>query len=88
MTSAQNFNRIPRILEPFVLSAVGEALLNQNQQNPRDITHLRLRGDVMPLSNNTSVTSSLARSCYINSHKLLVVYVPVACSLPWSREEE
>ena len=42
----------------------------------------------MPLSNNTSVTSSLARSCYINSHKLLVVYVPVACSLPWSREEE
>ena len=42
----------------------------------------------MPLSNNTSVTSSLARSCYINSHKLLVVYVPVAGSLPWSREEE
>ena len=42
----------------------------------------------MPLSNNTSVTSTLARSCYINSHKLLVVYVPVAGSLPWSREEE
>ena len=42
----------------------------------------------MQLSNNTSVTFTLAHSCCINSHKLLVVYVPVACSLAWSREEE
>ena len=42
----------------------------------------------MELRNNTGVTSTLARSCCINSHKFLVVYVPVACSLPWSREEE
>ena len=42
----------------------------------------------MQLSNNTSVTFTLAHSCCINSHKLLVVYVPVACSLSWRREEE
>ena len=42
----------------------------------------------MQLSNNTSVTFTLAHSCCIDSHKLLVVYVPVACSLAWSREEE
>lgn len=42
----------------------------------------------MQLSNNTSVTFTLAHSCCINSHKLLVVYVPVACSLAWRREEE